>query len=444
VPEIIGFDGWLHIKMADLIRHEGFINPAPYSTILVDTYADNQLGFRILLIPFTFLGLIHGAKIASILFASAAFTIFYWYLRKNNSINYPFFWTAAYAFASYDLLYRFLEPRAMPLAILSLVLTLFFIEKRMYKSIFILSLLFGWLYYGFVFQLFIISVFLAIDYLKKRKLDINLILYPIAGIALSIVINPYFPASISHLYTQLFQVNLVSNLYNAEWKSWGILDFIKFNWIYMLLYLTSVGAIIRNQKFDKKQLGLFIISTIFLVAMLKTRRMHEYFAPFSVLFAAFCLGNKENNSHARYISVAALVLISLFSLVSLNEYIHNNHFLPWYKEGADFLRTLPEGSKVFINAYTYTYFFFYNPSLEYTHGIDLTYSYLKDPQKFERYISVLQGKDPGINIVKDYDANYAVIGKIRQDINLFDYMINYQDDFELIYEDKNLGILRVK
>ena len=69
VSEIIGFDGWLHIKAADIIKEKGFIKEFPYTTesILSENYADLQLLFRLLLIPFTFLGLIPGAKIASIL-----------------------------------------------------------------------------------------------------------------------------------------------------------------------------------------------------------------------------------------------------------------------------------------------------------------------------------------------------------------------------------------
>ena len=68
VAEIIGFDGWLHIKAADIIKEKGFIKEFPYTTesILTENYADLQLLFRVLLIPFTYLGLIQGAKISSI------------------------------------------------------------------------------------------------------------------------------------------------------------------------------------------------------------------------------------------------------------------------------------------------------------------------------------------------------------------------------------------
>ena len=58
VPEIIGYDGYMHIKIAELTK-EGIIKEFPWTTesILKDNYSDHQFLYRILLIPFTFFGL---------------------------------------------------------------------------------------------------------------------------------------------------------------------------------------------------------------------------------------------------------------------------------------------------------------------------------------------------------------------------------------------------
>src|SRR3989338_8635179 len=109
VPNIIGFDGYYHIKSADIIKDEGFIKEFPWAkyTILSDSYADIQLLFRLLLMPFAFFGLNLGAKLASILFAAVALGIFYWFLSQNK-IRYAFFWTLLYLFTSEFLMYRFM------------------------------------------------------------------------------------------------------------------------------------------------------------------------------------------------------------------------------------------------------------------------------------------------------------------------------------------------
>ncbi|MBW2974835.1 hypothetical protein KY366_03890 [Candidatus Woesearchaeota archaeon] len=456
VNEIIGFDGWLHINMAGRIKDEGFIKEFPYITesILSGNYADLQFLFRLLLIPFTSLGLIPGAKIASSLFAALCFTFFYWYLEKSG-INYPLFWTSLYAVSSVDLMYRFLLPRAMPLAVLSLLLTFYFIDKRMYKSLLVTSFLFVWLYPGFVFQLAAIAVYFTIDALISRKIDLKLLAYPAIGVLAALIFNPYFPNNISLLYTQLFKVNLIGNLYNTEWKPWNLKEFFRFNYLLFSLFILSLYITFKKMKLDKRSLFFLALSLISLIAMLKTRRMHEYFAPFTVLFAAFssnkaltCLKSHKKTA-LRYISIISvlfLLIIAVLGLIGLDKHIKNNHFLPWYKDGAEWIRyNLPENSVVFINGYTFNYLFFYAPNLRYTHGIDLTYSYLYDASKFERYMGVLQGIDPGYNIIKeDYNADYAVVGKVKQDIKLFDYIVRYKEDFEVLYEDQSIGILEVR
>lgn len=451
VKEIIGFDGWLHIKMADIIKKEGFIKEFPYTTesILSENYADLQLLFRILLIPFTYIGLIYGAKIASILFASLCFTFFYWYLKKNN-INCPLFWASLYAISSIDLMYRFLEPRAMPLAILSLILTFYFIDKKMYKSLLIISLLFTWLYAGSIFQLFAIIIYFIINLLINKNLNLKLLVYPIAGILAALILNPYFPNNISLLYIQLFKVNLLGNVFNMEWKPWNMREFFTYNYLLVSIFVITLFMTIKKMKIDKKSLFFLILSTIFLIAMLKTRRMHEYFVPFTILFASFSLNDLAARINEKrllkYVCLTLLIITAIFSLIKLNTQIKNNHFLPWYKKGVEWsIGNIPKNSKIFINAYTFNYLFFYNPNLRYTHGIDLTYSYLYNKEKFNRCMDVLQGKYPNHNIIKgDYNADYAFVGKLKQDIQLFNYIAKYKDDFELVYEDESVGILKVE
>jgi len=283
-----------------------------------------------------------------------------------------------------------------------------------------------------------------------KKLDLKLLIYPFIGVLLASIINPYFPNNISLLYTQLFKVNLIGNLYNAEWKPWNIKELLKFNYLLFTIFIIALIPNIKKMKLNKKTLFFLALSAIFLIAMLKTRRMHEYFVPFTILFASFSLNDytaklKEKRA-IKYLFTALLIIIAIFSLIKLNTYIKNNHFLPWYKEGIEWSKdNIPKNSKVFINGYTFNYLFLYNENLRYTHGIDLTYSYLYNKNKFNKYMAVLQGEDPGYNIIKeDYNADYAFVGKLKQDIQLFNYIIKYKEDFELLYEDESVGILKVK
>ena len=212
VPNIIGFDGYYHIKTADIIKKEGFIEEFPWvkHTILSDDYADIQILFRILLIPFTFLGLEFGAKIASILFAAIAFTVFYWFLIENK-IKYPFFWTLLYLFTSANLMNRFLLPRQMPLVIALLILTIYFLQRKKYLFLSITSVILVLLHSSFVFQILIILIYFVLERIFSKKYDFKFLMYPFIGIIIGLIINPYFPNNIFLLFTQIFKVNLISN-----------------------------------------------------------------------------------------------------------------------------------------------------------------------------------------------------------------------------------------
>jgi hypothetical protein len=178
VPNIIGFDGYYHIKAADIVKKQGFIKEFPWAkhTILSDNYADIQILFRILLIPFTFFDLNFGAKIASVIFSAAAFIIFYWFLDKNK-IKYPFFWSLLYLFTSESLMYRFMLPRQMPLVIALLILTIYFLQRKKYLFLGITSLAFALLHSSFVFQLLIILFYFVLEKTFSKRFDYKILLY---------------------------------------------------------------------------------------------------------------------------------------------------------------------------------------------------------------------------------------------------------------------------
>ncbi len=84
--------------------------------------------------------------------------------------------------------------------------------------------------------------------------------------------------------------------------------------------------------------------------------------------------------------------------------------------------------------------------LIYTHGIDLTYSYLYDAEEFERYMEILQGTAKGNidYILKDYNPDYVFSGKVKQDAQLFNYIVKHKENYQAVYEDEWCAVLKVK
>jgi hypothetical protein len=77
-------DSFYHVKMALLMRDQGTIHNFPWLglTTLGQHYTDQHYLYHVLLIPFvTALPPLIGMKLATVFFAAAFMTTFYWFLR---------------------------------------------------------------------------------------------------------------------------------------------------------------------------------------------------------------------------------------------------------------------------------------------------------------------------------------------------------------------------
>ena len=137
----------------------------------------------------------------------------------------------------------------------------------------------------------------------------------------------------------------------------------------------------------------------------------------------------------------------VFNFYLLRKDVANNNFLYHYDDCAEWMNdNIAEGSLIFNNAYSFPYLFFKNSDLRYTHGIDLTYSYLYNPEEFERYMGVLKGTIKGKEdvIVGEYNPDYLFVGKIKQDVKLYEYIVKHKENYKAEYEDDWCGVLRVR
>lgn len=454
VQHIIGFDGYLNIKAAELIRERGFSGaPAPAFTILNENRADIQFLFRAMLIPFTFLGLELGMKIAAVIFGAVCFSAFYWFLLENK-IKYAFFYALVYLFCAESLMQRFMQGRQMPLAISIMLLSIYFIQRKKYTYLAIACAAFTMLYSGFVMVILLIILYFITEALLRKRLDYKPAIYTTLGIAGGIAVNPYFPSNIAMLYTQIFKVNLAANLYNQEWRAWGFSEFIANNWLAIAILALSISCIALKKKAGHDQFFLLLSCLSFLILTVKSRRMQEYYIPFCILLAAFSLndivlraGEKKHFMHAKYATLAVLVIIAGFNTSLLRNDIRNNDFLYHFDNCSEWMKkNIPANSLIFVNAYAYNYLFFMDSSPSYTHGIDLTYSYLYDNVKFERYMGIFRGtlKSSQDYILSDYHPDFVFSGKVEQDMNLYKYIISHKEGYKAAYEDDWCAVIKVK
>ena len=86
-PNLVGNDGYYHIKMSYLLR-TGSLKPdfswLPLTVLNSQEYYDHHYLYHILMIPLTYGDLRLGAKIASIIFPALAFVSIWWLLRGQK------------------------------------------------------------------------------------------------------------------------------------------------------------------------------------------------------------------------------------------------------------------------------------------------------------------------------------------------------------------------
>ena len=182
--------------------------------------------------------------------------------------------------------------------------------------------------------------------------------------------------------------------------------------------------------------------------------MQEYLVPFSILTVSLLLNNYlfklDNKKLIKYFKISAVIFLIVLATINfsiLRNDIINNDFLFNYNNCAQWMKNnIQKTSLVFTNAYAFPYLFLKNSDLIYTHGIDLTYSYLYEPKKFGRYMDILQGKikEEKDYIIEDYNPDYIFSGKVLQDVQLFEYIIKYKQNYRVVYEDGWCAVLEVK
>src|SRR3989338_4123818 len=176
---IPGYDGYYHIKMAEIIKTHGIIKKFHWlqMTDLKEHYVDHHFLYHFLLIPFTYFGLIEGAKLSAVFFPSLMVLAFYLFLKKFD-VKFPIIWSLLLLSSSHPFLFRMCLPRAPAIALIFLFAGLYMTFKKKYFQIILLSFFFVWLYGGFILMiLFAILAFIG-NFLVKRDVEIKTILFP--------------------------------------------------------------------------------------------------------------------------------------------------------------------------------------------------------------------------------------------------------------------------
>ncbi len=451
-PSIPEFDGYYHIKLAQLIRENGFLRSFPWLplTTFSERYSDMHLLFHYLLVPFTFFGLMEGAKLYAVLSSTLVVLALAWVLQREK-VPGALLWILA-LFSSEALLYRLAIPRTGQLSILFLLAGLGLLWSRRSTWLFVLSFVYTWLYFAFP-VLLAFAVFHTLScLLLKEKADLRSLLFIVLGMGAGMLLNPYFPDNAWYFYTQTFQISLLQQIPIAEewypWDTWQL--FSKNALIFVSLFVAVLLSLLKKGSRDAKTITLFLVTVFFLLLTLKSRRFVEYFVPFGMMFTAFSLrdivqaGLVSDQTRRWFRPFLVLVLI-LVGVAGLRAVKHTSEEVrvntgrtmnARYEGCAEWLeQNTPPDSMVFHGDWDdFAVLFFFNSHNRYTTGLDPNFLFLKDPKLWHLYTDITQGRleRPSGPIRQNFGAEY-----IFSDRRHTRFLENLRDEGEavLAYED---------
>jgi hypothetical protein len=433
-PGLAGNDGYFHIAMASLVWEQGLSVAFPYLEFTLldqDHFVDTHMLFHVFQAPFTaFLDLESAAKLSSAIFVALTFSFFVWMLRQYE-IPYPLFWALVLLMSSEAFLYRMMMPRPPIFALAFTWLAFHFLMQRQFKSLALTTCIFVWTYKSFPILVPMALIAMVVFYVEKKTVDFKPLLAVIAGIAIGMVANPSFPDNIYFLLNALRMKIFADGFSTAvgnEWYPFKTLSLLKDAFIPLVAYVGGILLTNRGEwKTDPCRLFWFLVATMWLIMLFKSRRFIEFFPPAALLFFIYSLQPwAKQFSFAklfqrRVLWLPVAVCVALFAVVGYQtlhgEYVRMLKKTPInaYQGGARWLADhTPAGSTVFHTDWDdFPRLFFHNRHNNYIVGLDPDYMRLKDAKLYKTWKNISKGrvKFPEDIILDTFGAEYVFTDK---------------------------------
>lgn len=445
-------DAYYHIKMAMLMAKQGLIlsfSWLPYTTLAMH-FTDQHVALHIALIPFvTLLPPFVGTKIFIVLSALLVLIVCAWSFRV---LGLRWWWLATALLAlTTPWTFRIQLVKATPFAVMLLLLALVCIVQRRYLWLFFIGLLYVWVHGGFFLLVVMAATWFVGHFLFFAPKKWPALLIPLAivssGIAIGLVVNPYFPNNIYFYWDQLVQIGIVNYQetigVGAEWYPYGLAQLLLGSALMMTGVIVGVVAVVVGRR---SLTGLHIFSLLLMVGCIaltmKSRRYVEYAGPTMAFFVAVWWDHlsiswsKIHQWMARPFPLHfPLGLVTFFVVVALTPIILNDLALnrkditgddapqklalamQWLDQHAE------AGDKVLHSDWDdFPLLFYYSDTLAYMAGLDPTFMYRADKERYWLWEKITTGKFQGdidsalatlavryVLVAKDHSSMFKVI-----------------------------------
>ncbi|MBT6691710.1 hypothetical protein HOB10_05275 [Candidatus Parcubacteria bacterium] len=485
-------DGFYHAKITTFLGQGTLLKSLPWMqfTTLKEHYTDHHLLYHLLLLPFTYItdNALLAVKIATVLFAVIMILVFYW-LLKQFKIVWPFVF--ALLFISLEAVsFRLALVKANSLSLLVIWLLIYAMFRQKTWLMALLGFVFVWLYGGWALSIIIFFIYFFSEKIYERlntnKLKLfwskvvhtfnfkkgsaknhRIFLGLILGLLAGLVINPYWPHNLYFYYQQIIQIGVI-NLggqlqVGGEWYGTSFMHIISsLPHIFVLASLLILMLFINYQKISKKTWFSFLLSFVFLLLTVKSRRYIEYFSPFLLLFTACAFTDVKSmvnwkkikkfwSNNPTYLKVYLGLAGTLFTILILpviftktwDVAIPQNWTLEKFRPGLLWLKqNTPADTLIFHGDWDeWPILFYHNDHNRYIVGLDPTFMYNFDANLQQEHTDITAGKIKGIvseKIKKDFGADYVFIEK--KEHAAFGNNLDMDSFATLVYEDEEVAI----
>ncbi|MCG3207428.1 MAG: hypothetical protein FOGNACKC_01028 [Anaerolineae bacterium] len=457
-PNLAGNDGYYHIKLAQVMREQG-LRPSfiwlPLTILNVESFYDHHFLYHVLLMPFTLFDLRLGAKWASVIFPALTF-LSGWILLRGQRVPFAPLWALGFMAVSSAFLYRMSMPRVQALSLLVLLLALHLVFTRRYRWLALLGFLYVWLYDAFPLIVVVVGVYTALRWLIDRRFEWTPLAYTGLGVALGLVINPYFPDNLVFIYHHLAPklADATATKVGNEWYPYRTWTLVENSAGALLVFVAGVFALgFTERRMNSATATLLTVSLLFGVMLFKSRRFVEYYPAFALLFCALAwtpllnqwLDQRRWAKWAAPLALAALLLPGIWwSVQGGQNSLRDSKPAGLYSGASAWLvQNTPAGSRVFQTDWDdFTRLFFYNTHNTYLVGLDPTYLQLANPALYDLWVDITKGKvaDPSGVIETEFGARYVLT-----DLNHKDFLRKAKNDPRLVetYRDDEAVIFAI-
>ena len=426
VPGFGDPDAYYHLEMARLTAASGPVLAFPWLplTTLADHFADHHFLYHVALAPFVLaFGDFTGLKIATVVFAALAVAACA-FLLKSYGAKRPFLWTALLLLAP-GFVFRLLLTKATALALAAFFLFLVALRRRSRAAVFGIAFAYVWLHGGWP----LLAVAAVLDACVRRSARL---LWPTAlGLALGLVVNPFFPANLSFYWEQIVQIAVLgrpdaSVLVGNEWYPSDFAALFLGN-ASVFLPLAAAATVLAAALLGgsvpragaapdgtrRKDLA-FVGSLAFLLLLMALRqaRHKEYFLPIALLCGALLAetafdavdtdallaqASRRLGRMAAPIVLALSVGAGLFAAHALalprRAYADRAAWTRFAAAGAWTRAHVPAGETIFHQRWDdFPQLWYRDSAHAYVAGLDALFLYRKDPARYWLWRDIAEGR----------------------------------------------------